>query len=84
MMTFLDRCVVAYKMAQYFQVLRVGHFLETDGLIVLESYPVSSDIIVSYFSSLKELSHGILSYFGHSHTKLPFNGRKLENNSLIR
>ena len=32
---------------------------------------------------LKELSHGILSYFGHIQ-KLPVNGRKSENNSLIR
>ena len=50
----------------------------------------SSDIVAlkdmidhrSYIQNLKELSHGILNYFGHIQNYL--NGRKHENNSLIR
>ena len=39
--------------------------------------------LVNYKNILKELSHGIFVLFW-PHTKLLLNGRKLENNSLIR
>jgi len=56
--------------------------VDDDGNIIKTGDPETDAVSEPAERTLKEFSHGILSYFGH--VKISLNGRKHENNNFQR